>query len=178
MMNKDKDRQEQEIRAMLRDHPVPPPADGFYDRALTRAMHEGHRRHRNRWVLTGFGSAVAAGLVLWFIGGFLLGTPPAVTPEAEIPGVTMTLEEPRTVNLVFASTTPLDGATLTVTLPEGIELAGFPGQREIAWTTSLTTGKNVLPLELIAVSATGGELLAELRHNDRNRTFRLRVNVG
>ena len=173
MMNNDKDRQEHEIRAMLRDHPVPPPADGFYDRALTRAMHEGHRRQRNRWVLTGFGSAVAAGLVLWFIG-----TPPAAVPAAEIPGITMTLEEPRTVNLVFASTTPLDAATLTVTLPEGIELAGFPGQREIAWTTSLTPGKNVLPLELIAVSATGGEVLAELRHNERNRVFRLRVKVG
>jgi len=89
----------------------------------------------------------------------------------------MTLEEPRTVNLVFASATALDSAMLTVTLPDGLELAGFPGQREIKWQTSLNEGKNFLPLTLIAVSPMGGEVLARLEHNDRNRTFRLRIDV-
>lgn len=171
-------RQDQQILELLQDYPAPEPAAGFYDRALARATHEGNRRQRNRWLMTGFGSAVAAGLVLWFVGGLLLGSPQVAAPEAEIPGVTMTLAEPRTVNLVFASATALDAATLTVTLPEGIELAGFPGQREIAWETNLVAGKNLLPLKLIAVSASGGEVLAQLRHDDRNRTFRLRVNVG
>jgi hypothetical protein len=97
--------------------------------------------------------------------------------EPGIPGITMTLEEPRTINLVFASATALDSANLTVTLPEGIELAGFPGQREITWQTSLNEGKNLLPLELIAVSPVGGEVLARLEHNDRDRTFRLRIEV-
>jgi hypothetical protein len=90
----------------------------------------------------------------------------------------MTLEEPRTVNLVFASTKALDMATLTVTLPAGIELAGFPGQREITWQTSLVEGKNFLPLKLIALSSAGGEVLARLEHDDRDRTFRLRVDVS
>lgn len=178
MNTNDIDRQDREILKLLQDYPAPEPAAGFYDRALARATHEGTRRQRNRWMMTGFGSAVAAGLVLWFIGGFLLGSPQVTAPETQIPGVTMTLAEPRTVNLVFASATALDAAMLTVTLPEGIELAGFPGQREIAWETNLAAGKNLLPLKLIAVSASGGEVLAQLRHDDRNRTFRLRVNVG
>ncbi len=89
----------------------------------------------------------------------------------------MALEEPRTVNLVFASATSLDSATLTVSLPEGIELEGFPGQREISWETSLSEGKNFLPLTLIALTPTGGELLARLEHDDRDRTFRLQVDV-
>ena len=72
----------------------------------------------------------------------------------------MTLEEPRTVNLVFASAAALDAATLTVSLPDGIELAGFPGQTQITWQTSLVEGKNFLPLELIALSPAGGEVLA------------------
>jgi hypothetical protein len=79
---------------------------------------------------------------------------------------------------VFASATALDSATLTVTLPEGIELAGFPGQREIAWQTSLVEGKNLLPLKLVALTPAGGELLARLEHDNRNRTFRLRVDVS
>jgi len=178
MQNDDTLKQDQEIQALLKDYPMPEATTAFYDQALVRATHEGTRRQRNRWLMTGFGGALAAGLALWLIGGFFLTTPNLPATDPNIPGITMTLEEPRTVNLVFASATDLESATLTVTLPDGIELAGFPGQREIAWQTSLKQGKNFLPLELIAVSPVGGEVLARLEHDDRDRTFRLRVEVS
>ncbi len=177
MQTDDTGKEDQALKALLKDYTVPEASEGFYDQALARATHEGSRRQRNRWIMTGFGSAVAAGIALWFIGGFFLNMPDMPAAGPSIPGVTMTLEEPRTVNLVFASAAALDSAILTVTLPDGIELAGFPGQREISWQTSLNEGKNLLPLELIAVSPVGGEVLARLEHNDRNRTFRLRIDV-
>ena len=177
MQTDDTARQDQALQALLKDYPVPEPSEAFFDQALARATHEGIGRQRNRWILTGFGSAVAAGIALWFIGGFLMTTPDLPIADPGVPGVTMTLEEPRTINLVFASTDALDSAVLTVTLPDGLELAGFPGQREISWQTSLNEGKNLLPLELIAVSPVGGEVLARLEHKDRNRTFRLRIEV-
>ncbi len=178
-MNSDiNDKQDQEIQALLKDYPMPEATAAFYDQALARATHEGSRRQRKLWVMTGFGSAIAAGLVLWLIGGFFLTTPDSPTATQGIPEITMTLEQPRTVNLVFASAAALETATLTVTLPDGIELAGFPGQREIAWQTSLKEGRNLLPLELIAVSPIGGEVLARLEHNDRDRTFRLHIEVS
>ena len=89
----------------------------------------------------------------------------------------MALEEPRTVNLVFSSATELNDAVLTVNLPAGIEIEGFAGQREITWVTTLQAGKNILPLRLIATTPHGGELLARLEHDNRDRTFRIRVNV-
>ena len=178
MHNSDIDKRDQEVLELLKDYPMAEARAGFYDQAMARAAHEGTRRQRNRWVMTGFGSAVAAGLVLWLIGGFFLTGPQTSEPVAEIPGVAMTLAEPRTVNLVFASKSRLDAATLTVTLPEGIELAGFPGQREIAWQTNLVEGKNLLPLELIALTPVGGEVLARLEHDNRDRTFRLRIDVS
>jgi len=178
MQNDETAKQDQEIQALLKDYPMPEATTAFYDQALVRATHEGTRRQRNRWLMTGFGGALAAGLALWLIGGFFLTTPNLPATDPDIPGITMTLEEPRTVNLVFASATDLDSATLTVTLPDGIELAGFPGQREIAWQTSLKQGKNFLPLELIAVSPVSGEVLARLEHDDRDRTFRLHVEVS
>ncbi|MGI9248230.1 MAG: hypothetical protein ACR2QI_04405 [Woeseiaceae bacterium] len=178
MQTDETNKQDQEIQALLKDYPMPEATAGFYDQALARATHEGTRRQRNRWLMTGFGSAVAAGIALWLIGGFILTTPGLPPADPDMPGITMTLEEPRTVNLVFASATALDSAMLTVTLPDGIELAGFPGQREITWQTSLNEGKNLLPLELIAVSPVGGEVLARLEHNDRDRTFRLRIEVS
>jgi hypothetical protein len=178
MQNATTDRQDQEILELLKDYPMPAADAGFYDQALVRATHEGSRRQRNKWMLTGFGAAVAATIAAWMIGGMLLNDPQLPAADSAIPGVTIAMAEPRTVNLVFASESALDSATLTVSLPDGIELDGFPGQREITWETSLSEGKNLLPLTLVALTPTGGELLARLEHDDRDRTFRLRVDVS
>ena len=178
MHNEDVNKQDQEILALLKDYPMPEATAGYYDQALVRATHEGSRRQRNRWLMTGFGSAIAAGLALWIVGGFFITTPQLPQADPTIPGITMTLAEPRTINLVFASAEALNAATLTVQLPPGIEMSGFPGQREVTWETSLTAGKNLLPLKLIATSPQGGEVFATLRHDDRGRTFRLRVDVS
>lgn len=178
MQNSDINEQDREVLELLQDYPAPEPDEGFYERALVRATHEGSRRQRSRWMMTGFGAAIAATMIVWVVGGMLLDEPQLPEAGSVIPGVTIALAEPRTVNLVFASATALDSATLSVTLPDGIELDGFPGQREITWETSLSEGKNLLPLTLVAVTPAGGELLARLEHEDRNRTFRLRVEVG
>ena len=166
------------LQGLLRDSgdtDVPTPDAAFFDQALIRAAHNGSRQQHHRGWLKGFGSAIAAGVAIWMIGGLFFTAPDF--PDAIVPSVTMALEEPHTVNLVFASTSDLIDATLTVMLPDGIEIAGFEGQREISWETSLTAGKNVLPLKLIATSPMGGVILATLRHNEDDRTFRLHVTV-
>jgi len=177
-MNSRPKMQEQELLDMLKEYPVPEAEAGFYDRALIRAVHKGSRRQRNRWMLAGFGSAIAAGLAIWVITAMLMTTPQLPDAEPTIPGVTIAMQQEHTVRLVFSSAQALDSATLTVSLPDGIELAGFPGQTEITWQTSLVEGKNFLPLELIALSTAGGEVLARLEHDDRDRTFRLRIDVS
>ena len=176
--DQDDSKEDLEIQALLKDYPMPQADAGFFDQALTRATHQGSRRQRNRWMATGFGGAIAAGLAVWVIGGMLMTTPEMLDAGVSIPGVTMALEEPRTVNLVFSSTEALASATLTVSLPNGVELAGFPGQREISWQTSLNEGRNLLPLKLIALTPAGGELLARLEHDDRDRVFRLQLDVS
>ena len=157
------------------DTDVPNTDAAFFDQTLLRAARSGARVQRQSSWLKGFGSAIAAGFALWVIGAMFFYTPEV--PDEAFPSITMALEEPRTVNFVFSSATDLIDATLTVMLPEGIETAGFEGQREISWKTSLSTGKNVLPLELIATSPLGGEIFATLRHEDDDRSFRLQVNV-
>ena len=169
---------ELELRDALKDYgesSMPQPDTAFFDSALARAAHSGTRRQRNRWVMTGVGGTIAAGLVLWMLGGTVLNT--TGSPEAAIPSIAMTLEEPRRLNLVFSSATAMAEATMTVVLPRGIEIEGFSGQREISWLTSLTEGKNVLPLTLIATSPQGGELLATLQHEDDDKTFRVQVEI-
>jgi anti-sigma factor RsiW len=167
---------EHRLRELLRKHPVPVPDAAYFDRALATATHVGTNRQRNRWMMTGFGGAIAAGVLAWVIGGALLQAPRG--PATGISGVTMALEEPRTLNLVFSSSAALTDAVLTVTLPPGIEVEGYAGMQEITWMTSLRPGKNILPLRLIATTPHGGELLATLEHEDRDRTFRIRVTVS
>ena len=169
---------EQALRGLLKDYPVPTVDAAYFDQALAKATHVGAGRQRNRWMMTGFGGAIAAGLLAWIVGGMLLQTPDLPESADAIPGVTMALEEPHTVNLVFSSATELDDAVLTVSLPAGIEIEGFAGKREITWMTNLQAGKNVLPLTLIATTSHGGELLARLEHDERDRTFRIRVTVS
>jgi hypothetical protein len=168
---------ERQLRISLReygDSSMPTPAARFFDDALMTAELRGVKQQHKRSWMTGFGSAVAAGLVVWLFSGVLIDAP---TAESTIPTITMALEEPHTVNLVFTSESALENATLTVLLPDGVEIAGFEGQREITWVTDLKAGKNLLPLRLIATLPTTGELLATLRHGEDDRTFRLRVDV-
>ncbi len=169
---------EYSFRESLKDYgesSMPHPDAAFFDRALAKAAQNGTRRQRNRWVMTGVGGTIAAGLVLWMLGGMFLKAPQVAEPS--IPAIAMTLEEPKTLNLVFSSATALADATMTVVLPRGVEVQGFAGQREITWMTSLTEGKNVLPLTLIATAPHGGELMATLRHDGDDKTFRVQVTV-
>jgi hypothetical protein len=169
---------ERQLRAALADYAsasVPQPDSGFFARALAVAVQDRGRKQHNRGWLKGFGSAMAAGLVIWLVAGDWMQTRERQA-DAQLQ-VTMALENPRTINLVFSSATDLRNATLTVSLPPGIEIQGFQGQREISWMTSLREGRNVLPLKLIAISPQGGEILATLQHDDDNKTFRLQVTV-
>lgn len=170
---------------------MPRPDDGFFDQAIANAAlaaSDSVGNQRNRWVMTGVGGTLAAALLVWMVGSMFFSAPDvgnqdpgsataAAGAPVTFPGVTMALEEPRTVNLVFSSGRVLANATMTVVLPAGIEVSGFQGQREISWMTSLKQGKNVLPLTLIATSPQGGELLATLQHDGDDRSFRVRVTV-
>lgn len=175
---RDRVAQERQLRTALADYAsasVPQPDAEFFARALAVAAQDRGRKQHNRGWLKGFGSALAAGLVLWLLAGDWMQRDERQA-DAQLQ-VSMALESPRTINLVFSSATDLSNATLTVSLPPGIEIQGFQGQREISWMTSLRQGRNVLPLKLIATSPLGGELLAILRHEDNNKTFSLQVTV-
>ncbi|MEM9688593.1 MAG: hypothetical protein AAF917_03865 [Pseudomonadota bacterium] len=169
------DKHDQALDELLKDYPMPQADAAFYDRALLNASREGTRRQRKRWLFAGFSSAVAAGVAALALFGLFSGSPDTAT--SAIPGVTIALEQPRTINLMFGANEPLANAMLTVSLPDGIELDGFPGQTEVTWETSLSAGRNLLPLTLVAVKPVSGDLFARLSHNNRQQTFQIRIDV-
>lgn len=155
---------------------VPQRDDAWFERVLSQAAVAGAKHEGRTTWFKGFASAAVIAVALWGVSSILAESPSETSPQP-VPAVSMTLDMPQTINLVFSSETEMKNATLRLQLPPGILLEGFEGQRQIAWTTALRAGKNVLPLRLIATSRQGGVVLATLRYESEDRAFRLVVDV-
>lgn len=157
---------ERQIRSALKDLPVPMPAAGWAERALAQAAAAHERQHnQRRWWGWGIPGALAASLTLWLASSIFVST-----PEQE---VAMDLNEERTIHLVLESPQDLGVATLSLHLPEGIELTEAPGERDLSWQTELRQGKNLLSLRVIAKQQASGDLVAKVEHADKSKTYRL-----
>ena len=157
------------VRAALRELSPPAPPPHFVDQVLSRATRTvGSANPRWRPVL---GMALAASLVLGVALGVFFATQPSVH------AVSLTLDRPETVRLMFTSAKPLKAATLSLALPENVELVGYGGRRELSWETDLHKGGNLMQLPLILRGATKDDLVANLSHGGSSKTFRLKIEV-
>jgi hypothetical protein len=150
-----------------------PPAmhPGFIDQALSRATRPAAGGARAKWrPIVGMG--LAASLVL----GVALGVFLATRPEP-VQSVALTIDRPETVRLMFNSAKPLKAATLSIALPENVELVGYRGRRELSWQTDLREGGNLMQLPLIVRGVTKDDLVASLSHGGSSKTFRLKIEV-
>ena len=150
-----------------------PPAlhPGFIDQALSRATRPAAGAARPKWRPV-IGMALAASLVL----GVALGVFFATRPDP-VQAVALTIDRPETVRLMFNSAKPLKAATLSLAIPENIELVGYGNRRELSWQTDLREGGNLMQLPLIARGATKEELVASLSHGGSSKMFRLKIEV-
>jgi hypothetical protein len=159
----------------LRELPVPSMRPGFQARAFRQARQGGHTRHFG--FAAGFGSAIAAGLVLWF--GLTTWWPQELPETAPLQAMVLRLDEPKEVRLVFTAKEDIQQVDFVLELPKGVELAGFPHQREIHWRDRLDKGRNALHLSLLAASlGTSGEVVATINHAGQQRVFRIPVKAG
>jgi hypothetical protein len=164
------------MHRQLRTLPIPAPRAGFADRVLAQAHRavEGEPRQRrpsfqpHGWVWAMAASCVLA-LGLWLSAGLERHAEPEVAQVA--------LGQPtqvQPVRLLFRSAESLSGVTIALALPEGVEIAGYPGQRELSWRTDLQSGPNLLELPVL-VSGDGGMLTATLWLGQERRQFSVKV---
>lgn len=170
---------ERELRELLLafgESSVAIPDHRFFTTAIDSAVSEGGRQHRNRWLATAVAAGLIALIAVWIVNAVRIDTalPAALTQNTV---VSLTRGEPQVVNLVFSSPSELTEARLTLHLPEGIELAGFAGQRQVSWLTGVASGRNVLPLSVVATDVVAGELVARLEHGNKAREFRVQIRV-
>jgi hypothetical protein len=156
------------LRAALRTLPAPALRPGFAERALAKAA--AAPRTGRQAVL---GMALAASVVLGLGVAAILF---AVRPEP-VQTLVLTERQPESVRLMFNADKPLSGATLSLTLPENVEIVGYGERRELTWQADLGAGGNLLRLPLIAHGPAGGELVARLTLGASSRTFRLKIKV-
>jgi len=160
----------QTLLQQLKIIPIPQMKPGFQSRVLRQARPTNH--HRTFWA--GFGSAIAATLVLWF------GVIASDTPQngvTDIKTVVLQLEEAKTIQLAFNAPGQVQNVNFSLVLPEGINLQNKPGKRAFTWSGQLNKGRNVLNLPLLGTKSTKGELVARIEQNGTHREFRVPLQV-
>lgn len=102
---------------------------------------------------------------------------PSSRRAPENPAVTLSIGEPRTINLVFAARSELTDVEVTADLPAGVELESHPGERRVMARARLARGDTAVPLTLVAHSGAGGQLAVRLRQGEEQKTFVVDVTV-
>jgi len=178
-----------DLRSALSTLPIEGPRPGFYVHAIKRAqeasqsdaaphlrkLESGKSSRPLAWQIK-LGGAIAAAMVLWIAAGPLYNTQ-FHSEKLDLPVVAISMETPTPVNLVFSAMEDLNGARVTLQLPPGLEVNGYPGRQMLSWTTNLQKGKNVLKLPLLGHAFSDAEIVARLEHGDDSKTFRLKVRV-
>jgi hypothetical protein len=162
----------------LRDEPAPILRDGAIERAVDRALSSVPRERYRRGFWSGLatGAAIAATVAAVAFGIWLQmrgGQAPGGVPE-----VRLAVNEPHPVTMTLESPEALADAEVRVELRGAVALDGYDGQRELRWMTDLDRGINQLTLPVVALDATGGQVLVEVTHGDKRRTFVLDVRAG
>lgn len=162
--------------ALQERYAVPAASEGFQARVLAAAHGSTHGRAVG-WHSTAVGGAIAAALVFGLGLGLFFGSglnqsssPVATTAPKQVEAVAAPVE--KTVRLAFRSAEALENVTLTLELPPNVEVAAWPGRRELSWQVSLDKGENVLALPLKLLFPGNGELVARLDAGNRQKTFR------
>ncbi len=161
----------------LREAPAPIVDEGAIERAIDRALTSpapGYRR--GFWSGLASGAAAAAAVAALAVGIWSLRS--GGESSVAVPEVRLALNRPSDVTVTLESSEPLVNAEVRVELRGAVALDGYAGQRELSWSTDLDRGINQLTLPVVAIDASGGQVLVEVTHGDKRRTFVLDVRTA
>lgn len=158
---------EQRFRSELRALTEDVPDDRERDERLLAPLRAGDgRSHRQQ-----IGFAAAACLVLGIAIG-VLWSPWGGQPQ-RLKAMEAVVLEPnvtQSVQLAFRSPGELKNAEIRLEASENVEIAGYPGQRELRWTTDLAQGTNMLELP-VRLLGEEGRVVATISYGDGTRSF-------
>jgi hypothetical protein len=163
---------------MLRDEPAPLFDEAAVERAIDKALTASpeQRYRRGFWSGLASGAALAATVAALAVSAWLWRA--GSDAPVAVPEVRLALNQRSDVTVTLESPEPLVAAEVRVELRGAVALDGYSGQRELRWSTNLDRGINQLTLPVVAIDATGGQVLVEITHGDKRRTFVLDVRAA
>lgn len=162
------------ILEALKSLSTPEPRKGYTD-DLFKEVRKQYPEKSPRHFVAGFATAMAAGFALWFVSTLLevqQQTLPALNE------MTVSLNTTQSVRLVFDAPDDYGLITLSLKLPENIELKGYAGQSELSWDTSFSKGNNILTLPIKAVTKGSGKLIARVSYGDKLKVYHLVIKTA
>ena len=163
--------QDRALRQRLQAQLVGQPKAGFADRVLQGTVEHHQNKARHHWSF--IGGAIAASVVI-ALTSFVLRF---AAPQPEQARQTLALNQVTRVALALDSREELKGATITLRLPDNVELKGFPGQRMISWKTDINQGTNLLALPVKGIAAKNGLLVARLEYGNKSKEYKVELSV-
>jgi hypothetical protein len=151
--------------------PAPEAPPGSFERMMRRVVagHTGMPQSPARfWQGVGVGAALAAALALAVIAWMPSLDEPI---DAATPQLSLRINESREVSISLTTSEALRDAEIHVSLNGSIGLDGYGDERELKWHTDLDAGMNQLTLPIVATGTEGGQLLVEVTHDGKRRTF-------
>ena len=153
------------------------PPEAFFSEVVRSVTAGTDAQKPGFWHGIGVGGAVAAALLMALMASLELRSPEPlsapITPEFII-----VMDEARDVNIAIDVGHDLEGATVSVFVSGGVELAGFGDRREISWSTDLEQGVNQLRLPVVATDPDGGSLLVRLDHDGVHKVFLVDLKIS
>lgn len=124
-------------------------------------------------------AALAATLVIGVALGLLLAQRDESGTTLETKPVELASGGEQRIAIAIDSPRRYDEVEFVVELPQGVELAGFPAQRQVRWKGSLAEGRSRLRLPLrVQGEAQGGALVARVRHAGGERRLVVPLSDG
>lgn len=173
-------RAERELREQLRDLPVPAASEGFAVRALHHAATVNASSASSRpspAFAAGFAAALVVGIVLWFVTGIYGTDGEYGSAQPQLAELSISLHETRRVRLAVNSPEDIESVRVLLVLPDHVELAGYPGRKQVAWYTKLKKGDNVLNLPFTALREDKGMFTARVGTGKHAKTLQFYLNV-
>jgi hypothetical protein len=163
---------ENQLRHRLRALPVPPPAPGFAERVLAIARTADPAPWQPSRPIYALAASVALAVGVG-IGAGLTQLDRQVAHE--LPVAMLAPGQAKQVRLMFSSPQDMAGVTVHLQLPDGVELVGYSGRKELRWEVDLQAGANALDLPMVLRSGAGGVFTTSLSHGQDHRKFEVLV---
>jgi len=142
----------------------------FSEQVFAKTRNVNRHQTSRSWLPASLGGAIAAGLMTWFV---ITSPVDSTNIDSAVESIQLVVNQPESVRLAFNVPVAMQAVTVSLELPDHMEIEGFPGQHNIVWQTDLSRGQNVLKLPVIATQAREGELIAILTLANKNKVFRI-----